>query len=274
MSRPVRSALNSLVAGACLGLCLLAVGCKRAAPPPGPEKQLVIFAAASLRDAFSHMQSDFLWDHRDAEITFNFSGTQQLRTQLEQGAAADVFASADQKHMGELVKAGRVGAPVVFARNEPVVVVANDAATKVHSFAELPLAERIVVGAPEVPIGRYTLEILDRASASLGADFGKRVQAKIVSRELDVRHVLAKVTLGEADAAVVYASDARAARDRVTVVPIPAAANVIAEYPIAVVANAAHPALARAWVQFVLGKGQQALSDAGFRANAGDRPAP
>jgi molybdate transport system substrate-binding protein len=257
-----------------VGVCLVSA-CKRAAPPPAaPEKNLVVFAAASLRDSFTHMQSDFLWDHRGAEITFNFAGTQQLRTQLEQGAAADVFASADQKHMGELVKAGRVAAPVVFARNEPVVVVTKEAAAKLRSFADLPSAARIVVGVPEVPIGRYTAQILDKASASLGADFRKRVEAKIVSRELDVRHVLAKVTLGEADAAIVYASDARAARDKVTVLTIPPAVNVVAEYPIAVVSNAAHPTLARAWVEFVLGKGQQALSDAGFQASPGNRPAP
>lgn len=250
---------------------LAAPGCKRAAapPPPAQENKLVVFAASSLKDAFTTMETDFQWAHRGVEVTFNFAGTQELRTQLEHGAVADVFASADFKHMSELVKQARVEKPVVFARNEPVVVLTKEAAQKVHAFADLPAVDRIVVGVPEVPIGRYTLEILgraDKASSTLGADFRKRVEAKIVSREPDVRHVLAKVTLGEAQAAIVYQSDARAARDQVMVVPIPPAVNVVGEYPIAVVAGAAHPALARAWIDFVMAAGQQALRDAGFQS--------
>jgi molybdate transport system substrate-binding protein len=260
--------LVGLVAG------LTGAGCKRAAPPPAAETRLVVFAAASLRDAFTTLQTDFLWAHPGTEVTFNFAGSQQLRAQLEQGAAADVFASADQKHMGELAKAGRVAAPVVFARNEPVVVATREAAPKLHNFADLPSLDRIVVGVPEVPIGRYTLKILDGAAQALGADFRKRVEGKIVSRELDVKHVLAKVTLGEADAAIVYRSDARAARDKVAVVDIPSGLNVIAEYPIAVVSNAAHPQLAKAWVDFVRGPGRQALLDAGFMPPAGELAAP
>jgi molybdate transport system substrate-binding protein len=256
------------------GLVAALAGCKRAAPPPAAETHLVVFAAASLRDAFTTLQTDFLWAHPGTEVSFNFAGTQQLRTQLEQGAPADVFAAADQKHMGELEKAGRVAAPVVFARNEPVVVATKAAAAKVHAFADLPAVDRIVVGVPEVPIGRYTTQILDRAGKGMGADFRARVEAKIVSRELDVRHVLAKVTLGEADAAIVYRSDARAARDTVAVVEIPPAANIVAEYPIAVVSSAAHPQLAKAWVDFVRGPGRQALLDAGFMPPPRDSAPP
>jgi molybdate transport system substrate-binding protein len=253
---------------------LLAVGCKRAAPPPAAEDRLVVFAAASLRDAFTTLQTDFLWGHPGTQVTFNFAGTQQLRTQLEQGAPADVFASADPTHMDALVKAGRVGPPVVIARNEVVVVVTREAAARVHALADLPSVGRIVTGVPEVPIGRYTLQILDRAAAVLGADFRKRVEAKIVSRELDVRHVLAKVTLGEADAAIVYRSDARAVREQVVVVAIPPAINVVAEYPMAIVSNAAHPRLAQAFVDFVRSTGRQAMLDAGFMAPGEARAAP
>jgi len=261
-------------AGLLLALAFAAMpACKRAVPPAGPENKLVVFAAASLRDAFTTMETDFVWEHRGVEVIFNFAGSQQLRTQLGQGAPADVFASADRTNMDALIQSSKA-VPVIFARNEPVVVVTKDAATKVHTFADLPAAERIIIGVPEVPIGRYTLQILDRASKKLGPEFRRGVEAKIMSRELDVRHVLAKVTLGEADAAIVYASDARVARDRVAVVPIPPDVNVIAEYPISVVANPAHPQLARAWIEFVLGKGQQALLDAGFQAPAKASPAP
>jgi molybdate transport system substrate-binding protein len=209
------------------------------------------------------------------EITFNFAGTQELRTQLEHGAAVDVFASADQRHMAELVHANRASAPVIFAHNEPVVIASMEAAPAIQSLADLPSAAHIVIGAPEVPIGHYTLQILDRASASLGPDFRARVEARIVSYELNVRQVLAKVSLGEAQAGIVYLTDARAAKNRVGIVKIPPDINVIAEYPIAVVTGAAHPGLGRAWVAYVLSaEGQQALRTAGFLPPPGTGSAP
>jgi molybdate transport system substrate-binding protein len=270
--RLLRALAPSLVAA----LLLSAGACKRTGSAPAVrEDRVVVFAASSLRDAFMTMRTDFQWANPGVEVTFNFAGTQELRAQLEQGAAVDVFASADERHMAELVRTSRVSAPVSFARNEPVVVVAKGSAKAVRTFADLPSVDRIVVGVPEVPIGRYTAEILDRASSTLGADFRRRVEAKVVSRELNVRQVLAKVSLGEAQAGIGYASDARAGVDRVTVVSIPSAVNVIAVYPIAVASGAAHPGLARTWIAYVLSdKGQLALRDAGFLAPAGDRPAP
>lgn len=260
-----------------LAACLVALfGCGRSEPSPAPrEDRLVVFAAASLREVFTAMGEDFERAHAGVEVTFNFAGTQELRAQLEHGAAADVLASADQRHMDELVKSGHAVAPVVFARNEPVLVVARESAGTIRGLADLPGAARIVLGAPEVPIGRYALQILDRASASLGADFRARVEAKVVSRELNVRQVLTKVRLGEAQAGVVYRTDAQAAQDGVTVAAIPPEVNVIAEYPIAVVAGAAHPGLARAWVDLVRSEaGQSALRRAGFLAPSGGGSGP
>jgi molybdate transport system substrate-binding protein len=239
------------------------------------EDRLVVFAASSLREAFTAIGQDFERAHPGVQISFNFAGTQELRTQLEQGAAVDVFASADQRHMGELVQAGQVVAPQVFARNEPVIVVAKESAEKIKTLADLPAAARIVVGTPEVPIGRYTLQILDRAGVTLGADFRARVEAKVVSRELNVRQVLAKVTLGEADAGFVYRTDARSAKEPPAIVTIPADVNVLAEYPIAVVAGAAHPTLAKAWLDQVLSEGgQRVLAGAGFLPPAGSSASP
>ena len=132
-------------------------------------------------------------------------------------------------------------------------------------LADLPRAERIVVGAPEVPIGSYTLQILRRAAGKLGADFPMRVEAKIVSRESNVRQVLAKVQLGEADAAIVYLSDALAARGKVAVVEIPPELNVMAEYPIAALKAAPHPDLARRFIELVRSPaGLSDLHEAGF----------
>jgi molybdate transport system substrate-binding protein len=251
-----------------LASCMLsAVACRHAESPPtaAAENRLVVFAAASLRDAFMSLADNFKSSHSGVEVTFSFAGSQEIRTQIEQGASADVFASADQQHMQTLLQAGRVIAPVTFARNEPVIAVANDKRAVIRTFADLPAATRLVVGVPEVPIGRYTLQILDRASQSLGADFRQRVETRIVSRELNVRQVLAKLSLGEADAGIVYRSDAMSAQDRVGIVSIPSELNVIATYPIALVSGAPHPLLARAWLDFVLSKtGQASLQHAGF----------
>jgi molybdate transport system substrate-binding protein len=229
------------------------------------EQSVVIFAASSLRDAFGAIAEEFKREHAGSHVTFNFAGSQELRTQVEQGARADVFASADQKHMSELVSAGLAESPVVFARNEPVLVVATEAVRSIRALADLPNAARIVVGTPEVPIGRYTLQILDLACARLGTDFRSRVEARVVSRELNVKQVLAKVSLGEAQAGIVYRSDARAAKGSVGTVDIPRELNVIAEYPIAVMSDAPHRALAQAWVSFVRSaKGQHHLKELGF----------
>lgn len=243
-------------------------GCKSETAPASSGK-LVVFAAASLRDAFTGIAEDFEKERAGTEIAFNFAGTQELRTQVEQGAAADVFASADTSHMDKLVAAGLVKDPSIFARNEPVLVVAKDKAKAITSLAQLPDAERIVVGVPEVPIGRYTLEILDRASTELGGDFRARVEKKIVSRELNVRQVLAKVTLGEADAGFVYRSDVAVAKDPPVIVALPASANVIARYPIAMVSASASPDLARAFIDRVRSEaGQATLLKHGFLAAA------
>ncbi len=251
---------------------ILGTGCDRVEQAPAKyDDKLVVFAAASLRDVFTTMGDRFRSTHPGVELRFNFAGTQKLRTQIEHGAAVDVFASADQRHMNELVRASHVLKPVVFARNEPVMVLANEAAQRIREFSQLASTDSIVIGTPDVPIGRYTLQILDRASTTLGADFRSRVEARVVSRELSVRQVLTKVRLGEAEAGLVYRTDALAAQAftdaqaQVSVVTIPSEINVIAEYPIAVASRTAQPELARAWVEFVLsGAGQEVLRKAGF----------
>lgn len=246
----------------------------KAPPAEATEQQVVVFAAASLREAFTALAKVFEQAHPGTKVTFNFAGSQELRAQIEHGSPADVFASADRKHMDELNKATRVLSPVVFARNEPVIVVARESTATIRGIGDLPTANRIVLGAADVPIGRYSLQILDRASASLGADFRSRVEAKVVSRELNVRQVLAKVSLGEAAAGIVYRTDTTTAKD-VETVAIPADINVMAEYPVAIVAGTAHPKLAQAWEELLLSAaGQTALTQAGFLAptKAGTTP--
>jgi molybdate transport system substrate-binding protein len=226
---------------------------------------LTVFAAASLRDVFGDLGTTFEREHPGVKAQFNFAGSQELRTQLEHGAPADVFASADTRHMGAAHKAGLVHDPKCFATNVPVIVVPADNPAKVKSLADLVAVKRLVIGTPEVPIGKYTLEILDKAKARYGADFPARVQARVASHEFNVRQVLTKVRLGEADAGIVYRTDARSAGDEVQTIEIPAEINVVAEYPIATVARAPNAELARAWVGLVTGPaGQAALERAGF----------
>lgn len=253
-------------------LCLLSACKPNAAPEKDAaqrvatqETKLVVFAAASLRGAFSAIGEDFKRSHPGAEVVFNFAGTQELRMQVEHGARADVFASADQKQMAELVRAEHATGSVVFAQNEPVIAVSKDAASKIKQFADLAVAERIVVGVPDVPIGRYTIQILDRASKTLGSQFRSRVESHIVSKELNVRQICAKVSLGEADAAVVYRTDVQGSDPGVKIVSIPAEFKVIAEYPMAILSGAPHPKMAKAWLDAVTSaSGRARLEKAGF----------
>jgi molybdate transport system substrate-binding protein len=227
------------------------------------SRELTVFAGASLRESLEDLAKTFEAKNPGVKVHLNLAGSQELRTQIENGARVDVFASADQKHMAALVKANLVAAPRVFARNTPVIVVPKDNPAKVTAFDQLPRAKKLVIGVPEVPIGAYTLQILDKA----GADFKQKVVANVASRELNVRQVLAKVGLGEADAGIVYRTDAIAAKDKVEIIEIPAKVNAIAEYPVAVLAKAPEAATARAFVELLLSAdGQKRLSAAGFVA--------
>ncbi len=246
-----------------------------AAPPPAPaETTLTVFAAASLTDAFGEIATAFAAANPGVTVAFNFAGSNQLATQIGAGAPADVFASANRSQMDAAVKAGRVddGAPQIFVTNRLVIVVPADNPAGLVELTDLARPGIVLVlAAKEVPAGQYTLEFLTRASAAvgIGATFGEDVLANVVSYEENVRSVLNKVALGEADAGVVYASDAMT-EPGVAIIDIPDALNVPAEYPIAVLNDSAHGDAAAAFVAFVLGpEGQAILTRAGFGAPAG-----
>jgi molybdate transport system substrate-binding protein len=254
-----------LLAVAVVSLLLALPGRARTDGGRSAERTFTVFAAASLRDVFTTLGTTFERAHPGVTVRFNFAGSQDLRTQLEHGAPADVFASADTRQMALARSAGLVEPPLPFATNAPVIVVPGDAPGKVRTLEDLTTAKRLVVGAPEVPIGAYTAQILQRAAARFGAEFPARVEARVVSRELNVRQVLTKVMLGEADAGIVYRTDARSAGERVRVVEIPPELNVIAEYPIAPVTRSRQQELARQWIALVTGpEGQAVLGRAGF----------
>jgi molybdate transport system substrate-binding protein len=256
--------------GGLVGLLLLA-GCAlptshRAEPDAGATPmsgEIVVFAASSLTDAFQELAQAFSAANPGTRVTFNFGSSSQLANQLAHGVAADVFASADQAQMDSARKADAlVGHEQVFARNRLVLIVPKDNPRQVSRLEDLAREGlKFVTAQPSVPIGQYTAQLLDKAAAdpAYGADFKDRVEHTTVSREDNVRQVVAKVQLGEADAAVVYATDVTPqVRDQLQLVQIPDALQPIAAYPIAV-AKGSNPAGGEAFRSFVLSPSGQAI---------------
>lgn len=252
--------------GVLLGLWSLA------SPPPSPaqaQETLTVFAAASLTDAFSEIGQRFEAAHPGVRVEFNFAGSQALATQIEQGARADVFASADQRWMQHAGQHGLLAAePRTFARNRLVVVVPRSnpgSVTRVQDLARPGL--KLVLAGTQVPAGAYSREAIRRLAAQAGfpAQYEQQVLANLVSEEENVKAVLAKVQLGEADAGIVYRTDVTpSAAFQVTMLDIPDTANPIAEYPIAPVAGGS-PEQANAFITFVLSPaGQEILAAKGF----------
>ena len=233
---------------------------------------LTVFAAASLTDVLGTLGRAFESSHPGTKVQFNFAGSQQLALQLQQGAKADVFASADERWMQAVRDSGLIaGEPVVFARNRLVVVLPKTNPAGIARLQDLARAGlKLVIGAEAVPIGKYTRQMLERLSAvpGFGKDYGARVLANVASYEENVKGVVAKVQLGEADAGVVYRSDATGpSAAQLATMDIPDAGNVIATYPMAVAAASANPTLAAAFVDLVESvEGQAVLQRAGFMA--------
>jgi molybdate transport system substrate-binding protein len=216
---------------------------------------VVVFAASSLTDAFNDLAGEFKNAHPNARAVFSFGGSSQLAIQLINGAHADVFASADQDQM-DVVERGHVlaGAQQVFVRNRLMVIAPHDNPAAIASLQDLAKPGIKIVGAQaSVPIGYYTSELLKSASANpnFGADFQRRVERNFVSREDTVRQIVAKIQLGEADAAVVYVTDVTPQiADQFVRVALPEDLQVTATYPIAV-SNGRNRAGGEAFVAFV-----------------------
>jgi molybdate transport system substrate-binding protein len=236
---------------------------------PEDGGDLTVFAAASLTDAFARMKADLEAAHPGLTITYNFAGSQALVTQLNEGAAADVLATANNAQMQAAADNGSIaGEPEIFVRNKLVIVTPSDNPAGIELPADLGNdGLRLVLAQAEVPVGRYARESvcqMAQDTADFGEGFAGRVAANVVSEEEDVRDVLAKVELGEADAGIVYVSDAFIGGDQVNLIEIPDDVNVIASYPIAPVTGGDEP-LASAFIAYVLSdEGQATLHDFGF----------
>lgn len=228
---------------------------------------LTVYAAASLTDVFTEIGKTFEAEHSGVSVVLNFGGSQNLRTQIEQGAPADVFASANAKEMDTLVAQEFIsaGAPRIFLTNHLVVILPKDNPAGIASLEDLGRPNlKLVLAAEEVPAGRYARQILENLNSMFGVDYKDKVLANVVSNEDNIRQAVTKIQLGEADASIVYVSDALAVPE-LQRIEIPAEVNVLAEYPIAPLVESANSELANEFIAYVLSPaGQATLEKWGF----------
>jgi len=246
-----------VIAAALLAGCGTTQGA--AALPSGTALRgtISVFAAASLTDSFKTLGSAFQTAHAGVTVHFNFAGTPTLLTQIEQGAQADVFASADTTNMDTLKADGfTVGTPEVFAHSQLEIVVAAGNPKGITGLADLAKPGLIYISAAAtVPAGRYARQALAKAGVTVNPR----------SLETDVKSVVSKIELGEADAGIVYTTDVEAAKSKAQGVPIPSADNVVATYPLVAVKGSKNSAVANAFIAFVLSAaGQSTLESFGF----------
>jgi molybdate transport system substrate-binding protein len=248
---------------AAAGVLALLAGCAAGGPgAPGDQQRpttLTVLAAASLTEVFGHLGTRFEHEHPGVQVRFSFDSSATLAEQVAQGAPADVLATADTRTMATVVHAdANDGSPRRFATNTIVLVVPKDNRAGIGTLADLDKpGVGYVVCVPSAPCGAI-------AKSALAAD---HVTAPPKSLEVDVKSVLGKVELGEADAGLVYATDAQSAAGKVSALPVPHAARFTNVYPIVALAGSAHPGLARDWVHLVLSAaGRRVLRAAGFGA--------
>ena len=233
---------------------------------------LTVLAASSLTDAFGELAKRFERENPGVTVKQSFESSSTLLNQIQQGAPADVFASAAEEEMETAVEDGLVrGEPEVFVKNREVIMVPKDNPAAIDAFRDVARPSvRLVLAEDGVPAADYALEILGKADEEYGRGFEKDVLSNVVSREADVRAAVNRVVVGDADATFGYASDHTPdIRDRVEVVPIPPDLNIIATYPIAALKGAEDPGLAKEWVDLVTSEeGQRVLDEWGFEPAA------
>ncbi|WP_433572096.1 molybdate ABC transporter substrate-binding protein [Streptomyces sp. CA-251247] len=220
-----------------------------------PTANLTVLAASSLTDVFKQAGAAYEKAHPGTKITFSFAGSQELAAQVKQGAPADALVTADTKTMDGL--GSDTGTPSIIAKNRLVIATGEGNPEKIDELKDLADTKlKVVLAAPEVPVGRYSKKILD----------AQKITVKPVSQEPNVRAVLSKVELGEADAGLVYKTDAATAPDKVDAVEIPDAQNAIASYPAATLKTSKNSAAADAFVKWLsTPEAQKIFQDAGFQ---------
>ncbi|MCG2784835.1 MAG: molybdate ABC transporter substrate-binding protein [Anaerolineae bacterium] len=259
-----------------LFVILLTSACALPAEKPEP-KTLTVLAAASLTESFTELGKVFEAQNPGVTVSFNFAGSQQLAQQLDQGAPADVFASASQKYMEAAVTSKRVDQDdaKVFVKNRLVVIFPQNNPAGLQELKNLMNPGlKLVLADKAVPVGQYSLDFLDKAISDpdFGPQFKDNLLKNVVSYENNVKSVFTKVALGEADAGIVYVTDITpGAADKVGKLDIPDALNTIASYPIAPIADSEKADLAKAFVALILSsEGQQIMEKYGFISAVSD----
>jgi molybdate transport system substrate-binding protein len=220
-----------------------------------PQANLTVLAASSLTDVFKTAGAAYEKENPGTKVTFSFAGSQELAAQVKQGAPADALVTADTKTMDGLKT--DVGTPTIIARNRLVIATGEGNPDKIDNLKDLADPKlKVVLAAPEVPVGNYSKKVLD----------AQKIDVKPVSQEPNVRAVLSKVELGEADAGIVYKTDAATAPDKVDAIDIPDAQNAVAQYPVATLKTSKNAAAATAFVTWLSSpEAQKILQDAGFQ---------
>ncbi|WP_436787574.1 molybdate ABC transporter substrate-binding protein [Yinghuangia sp. YIM S10712] len=255
-----RAAAPTAVAAA---LALVSAGCGGGDDEPASgassgtrPSTITVLAAASLTGAFNEASEVYANNHKDQTVKFSFAGSQELAAQVRQGAPADVIATADTRTMDGL--AGEVTDPQVFAKNKLTIIVAPGNPEGITSLADLSRGDlTVVLAGPTVPVGRYARESLAKAG----------IEVRPKSEETDVKAIVTRVRMGEADAGIVYTTDASAAGDDVASVEIPEQFNVVASYPVAVIKDSGKQGPANAFARWLLTpEARQVLAKYGFVA--------
>jgi molybdate transport system substrate-binding protein len=235
------------------------------------KQELTIYAAASLAEAFTRLGEVFESSHPNVEVVISFAGSQQIAQQLSQGARGDLFASANAKQMENVISAGRVmsGADQEFIQNQLMVILPGDNPGIIAGVRDLiKPGLRLILADKSTPVGLYSQKMLERANQQIGfgEDYKEKVLGNVVSYEENVRAVLTKITLGEADAGIVYVSDAAGAQgEDIRMIPIPEEINVTASYYIAPLRDSSEKDLGLDFIALVLSpEGQDILNGYGF----------
>jgi molybdate transport system substrate-binding protein len=253
----VRSRLLLVVLAVLTAGCGSGSGSSGGGSSPASAGKLVVFAASSLIDAFPSIATGYQQQHPGWKVDFEFLGSDQLAAQIEQGDVADVFAAASTKYAEQLQGENLLGKTTSFATNTLVLATPADNPAGITAVSDIGNA-KLVVGDPSVPIGAYTLTVLD----NLGI---KPSSLNVVSQEAKVTDIVTKLELGEADAGFIYTSDARTAGDKLKTFQLPASAQPTAIYPIGIVTGAKNPKAAQQWIDLVMNpQGQQVLESDGF----------
>jgi molybdate transport system substrate-binding protein len=249
---------------ACFLLLHLIAGCS-SADTGQTKNQIIIYAASSLTNAFMDLANQFETQQDDVEVVLNFASSSQLAAQLIEGGQADLYASANQIQMKNVVDAGLVeGNPKIFTKNQLILLVPKENPARIRELSDLANPDiSLILASPATPIRGYSDQIIQKYA---DADFSKAVYENLVSEEANVRQVVTKITLGEGDVGIVYTSDLTPdIAEHTNSVSIPPKINVVADYPIAQLINSKNPALAQTFIEFILNPdGQKILEKWGF----------